>query len=333
MPETFDLDDRFDDLVRDVSRAAGAGDPEGPVRRSRRRRAVAGAVATAVVVAVGATALTVVGPDRHDPDVTGVHAEDSPGAERRARLLALLPPGSHQVSVVDVVGFTGRPGLDAVADPSEQALFDYLLSPFLKLQRGPFERLLMPDLVTYAGSGATDVFLVDRRPAEIVDRLVRAGWVARDDFLVPGSRVGGVTASLGRYIRVTEEEGQALVVIAHDRGDLLDPEAAATEPVPAAAPLVALGGAVGVSVDFDSSCTLQAFTLSSETAGLVLLGPPAGTEPSDVTVDDLLVPDGISSVDAVSPQGDSVVAQVTVPGPGGPMEVLSRLGLPGTEFC
>ena len=111
------------------------------------------------------------------------------------------------------------------------------------------------------------------------------------------------------------------------------PDGPSSRIVPAAAPLVTLGGAVGVSLGFGSSCTLQAVALSSETTGLVLMGPPAGTDPEDVVVGDLQAPEGISSIDGVVPEGDSVVARVTVPDPGGPLEVLGRLGLPGTEFC
>jgi len=333
VPETFDLQHRLDELVRDVSRVAGPGDAGLPVRRARRRRVLAGAVAAVLVVTLGTTVTQVVGGDAPDsaPDIAD-RGRTSPGLERRERLLGLLPASSRQVSLLDVEGFRGRTGL-SLADPEDQEVVNYVMSSFLRLQRGPFERLLLPDLVTYAGSGATDVFLVDRDASEVTRGMVRAGWEDDDGVLVPGGRVSRLTASLARFVLIADEGGRTVVVLARERRDLPDLRGPTPEPVPAAAPLVTLGGAVGVSLDVVSSCTMQAVTLSSRTTGLVLLGPPEGTAPEDVTVGDLEVPEGLSSIEAVSAEGDSVVAQVTVPGPEGPQVLLRRLGLPGTGFC
>jgi hypothetical protein len=329
VPETFDLQDRFDELARDVARAAGPGDATVPVRRARRRRGVAGAVAMAVAVTVGVAALQVVG-DERDAGVVDSLGQSS-GQERRERLLALLPPDSNQVNVVDVVGFTGQPGLDYVR-PGDRPLFGYLIASFIKVQGGPFGGLLIPHLVTYAGNGSTNAYLVDRRPDEIVDRLLQAGWVTRGDIMVPGPRVSETAASLGNYVRITDEAGQALVVIAHDRGDLPD-AGSSSEPGPLAARLADLGGAVGYSIDLNGSCAAEAVSLSSTTRGSVLLTPPEGVAPDAVGVDTLEVPDAFSSIDTVTPAGDAVRLEVTVPDAGGPLRYLRRLGLPGTEFC
>ena len=334
MPETFDLQSRFDRLARDVSRAAGPGDADLPIGRARRRRAVSGAVALAVAVTIGVTAVQVVGQDGRGsaPDIADSRGETSPGAARRERLLGLLPPDSRHVSVLDVAGFTGEDGLDG-QDPGDQDLLGYLMSSFVTLQRGPLPQLLLPDLVAYAGTGATDLYLVDRPADEITDRMVRAGWEDDSGVLVPGADVPNLAASLAPHLQVTDHGDRALVAIARDRDDLPGAGTRTPDPGSPAARLVDLGGALGQSFDQTGGCSLEAFSLSSPTEGTVLVGPPPGTSAGDVTIDQLEVPDGFSSIEAVAPAGRSVRARVTVASAAAPLELVTRLGLPGTDFC
>ena len=263
MPETFDLQSSFDDLARDVARAAGHGDADVPVRRARQRRAVAGAVAVVAAVTVGITTAQVVGDvvPGSAPDIAGSGGETSPGAARRERLLGLLPSDSRQVSVLDVEGLTGEVGLD-VREPDDRDLSGYLLSGFVTLQQGPLTQLLLPDLVVYAGTGETDLYVVERPADEITDRMLRAGWEDDDGVLVPGTDVARVAARLAPHVQVTDEGEQAVVAIARDRGDLPAAGSPAPEPGPVAARLVELGGAAGLSFGATDDCNLQAVSLS-----------------------------------------------------------------------
>jgi hypothetical protein len=332
VPETFDLESAFDDLTRDVTRAAGPGDADRPVRISRRRRVAAGIAAMAVAVTVGVTATQVAGgdPDSSEPGYVDDPADTSPGAARRERLLAMLPPGSMQVSLLDVEAFNGTPGLD-FADPDDRALRSFVMSSFLQLQRGPFARLLLPGLVTYAGNGSTDVFLVDRPPGEVTDALVRAGWEDRDGVLVPGDGVPRVTASVAPFVTVVDEGGRALVGIARERRGLPDPGG---EPAPPADDLVELGGAVGVAADLGGSpCAFHAASLTSRTQATVLIGPPEGSAPEEVTVDDLTAPEAITAIEAVAPDDALVRAEVSIEDPDALLQLLRRLGLPYSGFC
>jgi hypothetical protein len=285
----------------------------------------------AVAVTVGVAALQVAG-DERDAGVVDSLGQTSSGQERRERLLALMPPDSNQVNVVDVVGFTGQSGLTSL-DRDDRRLLGYLLAPFLKLGQEPFGRLLIPHLVTYAGNGTTNAYLVDHRPAEIVDPFLRAGWVREGDLLVAGPDVADDAEVFQKYIRVTEEGGYTLVVIADRRGDLPDPRTS-SEPGPVAARLVDLGGAVGFSIDMKNGrCVPQAVSLTSTSEGSVLITPPAGVAPDAASVDTFEVPDGFSSIEAAAPDGEAVRLTVTVPDASGPLEFIRRLGLPGTEFC
>lgn len=337
MPDTFDLQGALDELARDVARASGPGDAARPIRRARRRRALAGAAAAVVVATLGVTATQVTGADQDgaSPDPAATRDDVTPGAERRARLLSLLPQDSRQVGVVDVAGFTGEPGLDAVADPRDAGLPEYMLSSILTLQQVRFQRLLLPGLVTYAGTGTADLFLVDREASGITAALTRAGWADQDGVLVPGADVPDPGARTAPHVQVTESDGMALVAITRDRGDLPDPSAAAGRgPGPAAGRLTGLGGGVGMAFDVDGgACFPQAVALTSPTEATVLLGPARGVSPGETTVDDLTAPEGVTSIDAVAAEGDLVRADVTVADPTVPVEILRRLGLPGSEFC
>lgn len=298
---------------------------------------MAGAAAAAVVATLGATAaqLTSDDPDSSAPDYADTRSEVTPGAERRARLLSLLPGDSRQVNVLDVEGFTGEPGLDVVADPRDTGLGDYVLSPFLTLQRGWLMRVLLPDLVTYAGTGTTDLFLVDRSAADVTGAVVRAGWEDREGVLVPGGDVDRVDARIAPHVAVAGSDGMALVAIARDRDDLPDLTSAGTsEPGLSASRLIELGGGVGAAFDFDGgACSLHAVSLTAPTEATVLLGPAPGTAPEEMSIDDLTTPEGVTSIDAVAAAGDLVRVDVTVPDQSVPAEILRRLGLPGTEFC
>lgn len=335
MPDTFDADRAFDTLARDVARTSAPGNVDRAIRRARRRRAAAAGVAAMLVVAVlGVTASQLGGADSDgiSPEYVDTPFEVSPGLERRTWLLGLLPPDSEQVNVVDVLAINGEPGLET--DDRGLELAAYVNASFLTLARGPFARLLLPDLVTYAGTGAEDVFLVDRPAGEVVEGFERAGWEDRDGVLVPGPGVQRITARLGRYIQVTDAGGSALVVIARDRGDLPDVAAPTLQPGPAGARLAELGGAVGVAMRADlGPCALHAVTLTSRTEATLLVGPPAGTAPEEVSLDDLVVPDGLSSLEAVGADDDLLRVAVSTASPVEPLDLLRRLGLPGTDFC
>lgn len=336
MPETSDLQQSFDDLARDVRRAVGPGDVERPIRRARRRRAVAGAAALAVVAALGftATQLTVGDSRSGDPEYVDTRPDPAPGASRRERLLGLLQPAQgDQVNLLDVVGFTGEPGL-SLADEQDRQLLDYLNSPVVTLLAEPFVSLLLPDLVSHAGTGATDLFLVDRPPEDISSAVVRAGWEEDGDVLVPGSGSPKVARRVAPYVTVTEESGLTLVGISRTR-DTLPGQASDTSALaPPATRLLDLGGAVGVSLGPDlGSCTLLTASLSSPTSATVLLRPPPGVTPEEVTTDRLQVPDAFERISGVEPDGELVRVAVTMESASAPIDLLRRLGLPGTEFC
>lgn len=334
MPDTFDADRAFETLAHDVARTSAPGNVDRAIRRARRRRATVGVAAMLVVAVLGVTAVQLGGADSDGvaPEYVDTPFETSPGLERRARLLGLLPPDSQQVNVLDVLAINGEPGL--ATDDRGLELAAYVNSSFITLARGPFARLLLPELVTYAGTGADDVFLVDRPADEVAGGFVRAGWEDQDGVLVPGPSVQRVTARLGRHIQVTDAEGSALVVIARDRDDLPDVAAPAEEPGPAGERLLDLGGAVGVAMRADlGPCAVHAVTLTSRTEATFLVGPPVGTSPEEVSVNDLVVPDALSSIEAVTADDDLLRVVVSTASPVEPLDLLRRLGLPGTEFC
>ncbi len=336
MPETSDLQHAFDDLARDVTRVAGPGDVDRPIRDARRRRMVAGAASLALVAAVGVVATQfTVGDVRTDPGYVDTHPDPAPGAERRERLLRLIPPAKLQlVNLVDVVGFTGEPGL-SLADEQDRQLLDYLNTAFITLRAEPFVSLVLPDLVSYAGTGDTSLFLLDRPAREVTGELLRAGWQDEGDgVLVPGESTSRMDRRFAPYVKVTEEGALTLVGISRDRDELPGRASGASTLDAAAARLLDLGGALGVSLGYDlGPCAMLTASLSSPTSATVLLRPPAGTAPEEVTTDDLDVPDAFEQITAVEPDGDLVRAEVAIEDAEAPLELLRRLGLPGTTFC
>ncbi len=295
-----------------------------------------GAASLAVLAALGVAALQLTGGDSQSPEsgYLDTRPDPAPGAERRERLLGLLSPtGADQISLVDVVGFTGEPGL-SIADEQDLELLDYLNSAFVTLQAEPFVSLILPDLVSYAGTGETDLFLVDRAPRDVTGELVDAGWEEDDGVLVPGDGLSKVDRRVAPYVGVRDEDGLSLVAISRRRSKLTgQASGASTLPAPATR-VLDLGGAVGVSFGADlGSCAMLTASLSSPTSATVLIRPPSGTVPDEVTADRLQVPDAFERIVGVGPDGDLVRVEVAMEDAEAPLVLLRRLGLPGTAFC
>ena len=198
----------------------------------------------------------------------------------------------------------------------------------------PFVSLILPGLVSYAGTGETDLFLVERAPPDVTGELVAAGWEEGDGVLVPGDGLSKVDRRVAPYVEVREEDGLTLVAISRRRGKLPGQVSrASTLPAPATR-LLDLGGAVGVSFGADlGPCAMLTASLSSPTSATVLIWPPSGAAPDEVTADRPRVPDAFERIVGVGPDGDLVRVEVAMEDAGALLVLLRRLGLPGTAFC
>lgn len=310
MPENTDLQARFDALAEDVGRLA-VSDAERPAvltRRNRNRRyAVVAAAIAVAVVAVG-------------------------------ELLRWLPEDSMSVTYLDLEALGAGPGLD-LDDPVQGDLAAYVgASPTLMLDRDPFAAAVYSDLVTHVGSTSLEFFVLDVAVDDLAEQVGDAGWErSRSGVWTPGDAVARAARSAAPAVRVDgTDEGRTLMTIARRAQDL--PEVLAGGPAPevsaASRGLRELSpGIAGYGVSLREPCVLSAVSLSSPTRAEGAFEPPRGTPARDVTAEQISRLDGIEAAGEVSVAGGLARVTMELENPSAPVELLQRLGLPGSTFC